>query len=240
MDYSKSEGEGREGLLSEDSYMICMEQYGIISIVNSGQQTCSFIAELEIFQDNLQREFGFDKRTVEIIVEMYVRVQEIYWDKSQKERDWYFTRALSQMGRYNHKEVDLKITQVETYAWVNGAGKVYKYNSRESDRRKFEERYFCEELGLDKEDYLYFRQMIRLQHFITSNEEDKYSYSTVVNMVNDDDKKNIHGWMDTMTEATEKNTMRNIMAIGYIITKNIWMTINRYMTGPLIKEIFHI
>ncbi len=42
LDYSKSEGEGREGLLSEDSYMICMEQYGIISIASQKKMSGNF------------------------------------------------------------------------------------------------------------------------------------------------------------------------------------------------------
>ena len=36
---------------------------------------------------------------------VYRAIQEKYADRTQKERDWFFTRSLSQMGDYDNKEV---------------------------------------------------------------------------------------------------------------------------------------
>lgn len=119
----------------------------------------------------MTEQFGFDKRTGEIMYDVYTAIQKKYKNMSQQEQDWYFTRTLSQLGDYNSKTANIGPMKIETNAWRKGAGWVYKYDEAES--------YFCNTLGLNEDDYLYLRYMLRLQHFITSNPED-YSYDALL------------------------------------------------------------
>lgn len=52
----------------------------------------------EMFKKNMKEQFGFDDRTVDILWDIYEAVQKLYADLPQKERDWYFARAISQLG----------------------------------------------------------------------------------------------------------------------------------------------
>jgi len=83
---------------------------------------------------------------------------------------------------------------IETHAWRKGAGWAYKYD----DEKKF----FCNTLGLSEEDYLYLRQMIRIQHFMTSN-PDNYSYDALCTLKK---KKpnDFKRWKENMEKATGK------------------------------------
>ena len=176
VDETRNQGEDEETLKSQSSYMVCKKEWGIIFFVDDGQQVKSFADELSTFMDNLQEQFGFDRRTVGILGEIYRKIQEKYADKPQKYRDWVFTRSLSQMGGYDNKTVEKGPISYETHAWRRGAGWVYKYGV------KNEEEFFCDKLGIDKEDYKYMRQMVRLQHLITSNYNNEYAYDSVSEM----------------------------------------------------------
>lgn len=127
-----------------------------------------FPDEVITYMDTLREQFGFDERTVEIIGQIYMNTQAEYRDKTQAERDWYFARALSQMGGYTNYE----FIGLEIGVWANGAGLVYGY--KEED----ETGYFCERLNITEKDYRYVRQMIRLQHLMVSD-PDNYSYKNV-------------------------------------------------------------
>ncbi|MCM1233948.1 MAG: hypothetical protein NC489_27900 [Ruminococcus flavefaciens] len=190
VDTTKNQGEDKENLKFQSSYMVCTKEWGILYFIDAGQQVKDFVDELSVFLENLQEQFGFDRRTIGIIGEVYRKIQEKYADKPQKERDWYFARALSQMGDYDKKLALGK----ETDAWVKGAGKVYEHGEVE------EKIFFCEELGIDEADYKYMRQMIRLQHYITSNSEGEYAYDSVCKK-SKKNKKDFRSWKKTMEEG---------------------------------------
>lgn len=132
-------------------------------------ETVSIVSEQE-FTNIMSEQFGFDQQTGQIMYKVYTAIQENYKDRSQLERDWCFARALSQLGDYNSKKVDIGIFEIETNAWRKGAGWIYKYDE--------EKDYFCNNLQISEKDYLYLRYMLRLQHFMTSNPDD-YSYDAM-------------------------------------------------------------
>lgn len=145
----------------------------------------------EMFKKNMKEQFGFDDRTVDILWDIYEAVQKLYADLPQKERDWYFARAISQLGDYNDKPVKILFFSVETHAWRKGAGWAYKYDE--------EEEFFCKKLGLSEGDYKYIRQMVRLQHFMTSDPE-QYSYNGL-EMLSRKNKEHFNEWKKTMEQA---------------------------------------
>ena len=105
VDKARNHGKDKETLKSQSSYMVCVKGWGILYFVNAGQKVKSFADELSVFLDHLQEQFGFDRKTAGILGKVYRAIQEKYADRTQKERDWFFTRSLSQMGDYDNKEV---------------------------------------------------------------------------------------------------------------------------------------
>lgn len=188
IDWTREQQNKAETLKAESSYMVCTKGWGIIYFINDGQQVKEFANELDIFMETLQEQFGFDRRTVGALGELYRAIQEKYADKTQKEKDWYFTRALSQMAGYDNK----KVFVVETHAWRRGAGQVYKYGK--SDK------YFVKELGMDEATYKYMYQMIRLQHAMSSDSE-KYSYTSLEEMKNNNNQE-FQEWKKNMEKGT--------------------------------------
>lgn len=195
VDETRDQGKDKETLKSQSSYMVCTKGWGILYFVDAGQQVKNFADELSAFLNHLQEQFGFDRRTVGILGEVYRKVQEEYADRTQLERDWIFTRALSQIGDYDNKWVDV-VGDVgfETHAWRRGAGWVFEYGVENAKN------FFCDKLGIDEADYKYMRQMVRLQHFMTSNPDGKYSYSSVYEML-ETDKGNFQAWKKTMEDG---------------------------------------
>ncbi len=171
VDETQSNGINQETLNCKTSYMMCTKGYGIIYFVSAGQILKNYVKEMSSMISIFQEQFGFDFKAASILYQIYKNIQNKYEDLSIIEKDWYFTRALSQLGGYNNKSVKLLFITYETNAWKKGAGIVYKYD----DEKKF----FCEELKIEEDDYNYIRYMIRLQHFITSDSE-RYSYDAVL------------------------------------------------------------
>ena len=171
------------------------------------------IKELQ-FTRCIQHQFGFDERTLGIMWDLYEKMQIQYPDVSQMELDWYFARALSQMGGYNEKSVDILKMTYETGAWRKGAGWVYECGKDSAENINIERAYFVDDLGLSEKDYRYLRGMIRLQHFMTSDPEN-YSYNAVENLKNNDkEKEKFLAW---------KGNMEKIKAV--ILTDDEYMQI---------------
>ena len=147
----------------------------------------------EQFKDTLQQEFGFDDKTVTIIWEVYSSIQVKYASETQEKRDWYFARSLSQMGGYSN----LDIQGIETDGWQKGARLVFGYNYDD------EKAFFCDELGINVEDFEYMRQMVRLQHQMCSAPE-KHNYRRIKNKLNKDVDfhKEFDIWKYNMEKAT--------------------------------------
>lgn len=151
--------------------------------------------KVEEFKNALKTQFGFDDKTVSVLYSVYDAIQTKYASLPQEERDWYFTRSISQMAGYNNQE----IWGIETHAWRKGAGWAYGYGIE--DEKKF----FCETLGIATEDYEYMRQMVRLQHLMVS-EPDEYGAEEAQKNFNDSDKIYTYQefliWKHNMEEAT--------------------------------------
>lgn len=142
------------------------------------------------FKDALKTQFGFDDKTVSVLWNIYDTIQNKYADLPQKERDWYFTRSISQMAGYNNKP----FKGVETHAWRNGAGKVFDYDIAN------EEEFFCTTLGISQEDYEYMRQMVRLQHEMCSSPEKHDKETIEYKFEYEESEYNI--WKEKMENAT--------------------------------------
>ena len=200
VDETKNQGKDKETLKSQSSYMVCTKGWGIIYFVDAGQQVKDFADELSTFLNHLQKQFGFDRKTVGILGEVYRKIQEVYANLTQKERDWIFARSLSQMAFYDRKRFTaIGNIGIETFAWVKGAGMAIEFG--EASHKKF----FCDTLGIDEADYKYMRQMVRLQHLMTSN--DDYTYSSVFKMSQgntSEDKANFQDYKKTMEEGIGK------------------------------------
>ncbi len=98
VDQARNQGKDAETLKSQSSYMVCAKEWGILYFVDAGQQVKDFADGLSVFMSHLQEQFGFDRRTVGILGEIYRAIQEKYAGVTQMERDWYFARSLSQMA----------------------------------------------------------------------------------------------------------------------------------------------
>ena len=146
------------------------------------------------FIQQLIEQFGFDAKTARLMFEVYDKIQDVYKDSPQEERDWYFARAMSQLGDYNSMEKKVLFFTIETNAWRKGAGWAYEYDG--------EEKFFLDTLVLNKEDYLYLRQMIRLQHFIASDSSN-YSYNALCTLKSEDSAE-FAIWKGNMEKATGK------------------------------------
>lgn len=196
VDETKSQGQDLETLKSQSSYMVCTKGWGMIYFVDAGQQVKNFVDELSVFMDHLQKQFGFDRRTVGVLGETYRRIQEEYSDLTQKERDWYFARSLSQIAFYDNKPINvIKGFDIESHAWRRGAGWAMKYG--EENHKAF----FCDTLGIDEANYKYMRQMVRLQHLMTSNED--YTYHSVCEL-KENNYNEFLDWKKTMEEEIGK------------------------------------
>lgn len=194
VDETQSNGIDKETLNYKTSYMTCTKGYGIIYFISAGQILKDYVKEMSSMISIFQEQFGFDFKAASILYQIYSNIQNKYKDLSIIEQDWYFTRALSQLGGYNNKSVKLFFIIYETDAWKKGAGIVYKYDN--------EKNFFCEELKITEEDYNYIRFMIRLQHFITSDSE-QYSYDAVLELKNKD-KDQFKEWKENMEKAFGK------------------------------------
>lgn len=188
VDGTRDQGKDKETLKSQSSYMVCTKGWGIIYFVDAGQKLKDFADGLSTFMDHLQEQYGFDKRTVGVMAQIYRKIPGRFLDMTPRQWDWAFARSLSQMADYDNK----KMGDVETHAWRRGAGWVTEYG--EENHRQF----FCDQLGIDEEDYKYMRQMVRLQHYMTSN--DDYTYSSVCDLFKND-KGKFQDWKETMEEA---------------------------------------
>ncbi|MDK2968751.1 DUF4280 domain-containing protein [Lacrimispora sp.] len=136
----------------------------------------------------LSDQFGFDEKSTKIMSDIYDKIQNKYKDLPQIEKDWFFSRAISQLGDYNSKPLNIIGLNIETHAWRKGAGWAYEYDK--------EKEYFCTDLGLKEGDYKYLRQMVRLQHFMSSDPEN-YSYEAVKTYA--DEKNDVfQSWKNTM------------------------------------------
>lgn len=200
VDETKNQGKDKETLKSQSSYMVCTKGWGIIYFVDAGQQVKDFADELSTFLDHLQKQFGFDRKTVGILGQVYRKIQEEFSNLTQRERDWYFARSLSQMGDYDNKWVSVTgSVGFETHAWRRGAGQAIGYGE------EIHKIFFCDTLGINEADYKYMRQMVRLQHFMTSN--DDYSYISVCDLKENDNEK-FQNWKKNNGEGDRKRTER--------------------------------
>ncbi len=196
-------GPGAAALLQADAVAVC-SRGGMICVkeVNTSPQ--------EYLMAVLYEQFGFDARTARIMAETYSLIEKKYPDKSNREIGWYFSRALSQVGGYNNKEMEIIGRKIETHAWKKGGGIVFEY-----DRQSMES-WFTEELGLGKSDYLYLLQMVKLQNMMTSDPEN-YSYDAAEalarkyqdenedkNNKNDATKREFASWVENMERLGER------------------------------------
>lgn len=148
--------------------------------------------KVEEFKNTLKVQFGFDDKTVSVLWNVYDAIQLKYAHLPQKERDWYFTRSISQMAGYNNQEV----WGIETHAWRKGAGWAYEYEIED------EKTFFCEKLGISTEDYEYMRHMVRLQHLMVSDKE-TYEAETAKEVYRkDENKQDFSIWKKNMEKAT--------------------------------------
>lgn len=145
----------------------------------------------DTFIKNIQQQYGFDVRTCNLLYDIYIKINKKYIKQNQQVRDWYFARAISQLGGYNDKKVNVLIISIETNAWRKGAGWAYEYDE--------EKKFFCEMLAISEEDYQYLRYNIRLQHFM-SGDENTYSYNKLIHL-EDCNKEEFELWKKNMEKA---------------------------------------
>ncbi len=202
VDKTRNQGKDKETLKYQSSYMVCTKGWGIIYFKNAGQVAKNYADKMAAFLDNLQEQFGFDERTVGILGQIYREIHEKYEDRDERDRDWMFARALSQMAGYNNKRATLEIGGIEifgmeTHAWRRGAGWVFEY------KYECEKEFFCDTLGIDEADYKYMRFWVRLQHLITSNYEGEYTYDAVCKL-KEKDEEEFQGWKANMEQGLDR------------------------------------
>lgn len=125
-----------------------------------------------IFKENLQKEFGFDEETVEIMWQVYEALGEKYPNASRLELDWRFTRLL---GGFHYDKGEEGKAQ-----WNDTAGcaidqYVEKLSGSGNDVhyvRMSEEEYFVDFLGIERNAFLLLRHKVRLQHIMVTIKAD--------------------------------------------------------------------
>lgn len=127
--------------------------------------------------------FGFDIQTCEYMYKLYDGIKIKYKDEPNK-IDWFFSRAISQIGgsygkftisnKFGYKidedNVFLKMMEIDSDGWTNGAGKVCGYGSEQN---------FFNDVGISNNEFIYLRYKLRLQHFMTSTPS-IYSYDSML------------------------------------------------------------
>ena len=160
----------------------------------------------ESFITNMLNNFGFDQQTSEYMYKLYDGIK-IKYKSSPGEIDWYFSRALSQIGgsygKFNisnvfgytidEEDIFLKMMDIDADAWTNGAGKVCGYGGEQT---------FFNDVGMSNNEFIYLRYILRLQHFITSTPS-IYSYDAMM--------KNRYStqfeWKKNMEKGLNKNNI---------------------------------
>lgn len=137
----------------------------------------------ESFVNNIMNNFGFDIQTCEYMYKLYDGIKIKYKDEPNK-IDWFFSRAISQIGgsygkftisnKFGYKidedNVFLKMMEIDSDGWTNGAGKVCGYGSEQN---------FFNDVGISNNEFIYLRYKLRLQHFMTSTPS-IYSYDSML------------------------------------------------------------
>lgn len=107
------------------------------------------------FKENMQEQFGFDERTVNIMWNFYSAIKSKNPNATQQEVDYLFARTLSQLF-YNESAE----SSFMEGAWAAGAGCVNDYDSQG----------YITGLGISEDDYNYLYYTVRLQHSICSGD----------------------------------------------------------------------
>lgn len=146
---------GQAALLQSDAFTVC-NLGGTICVkeVNTTPQ--------ESLMAVLWEQYGFDERTIKIILTVYWAIQNKYPNEIQIKRDWRFTRLMGGL-EYGLKGVS---SLGDEAAWNQTAGKI--------TNRTFK-KYMHDDLGIQDDDYEYLQYKVRIQHFMAG-----YDASTLI------------------------------------------------------------
>lgn len=180
-------------LLQEDAFAVC-NTGGMIHTAEVNKTPRSSLKAI------FEEQYGFDERTVKIILELHQAIQKKYADESQIERDWRFTRLLGGL-KYGLKE---KEGWMDELKWNQTAGdatlvdkKVWGIKTKEDKPVK---EYMVNELGLKDEDYEYLQYKVRVQNALVGSKADDVKYKN--NAIDSNYKTNMSiGLGKTLTDT---------------------------------------
>lgn len=158
-------------LLQEDAFAVCSTG-GMIHIAEVNKTPRSNLKAI------FEEQYGFDERTVEIILDLHQAIEKKYADESQIKRDWRFTRLLGGL-KYGLKE---KEGWADEFQWNQTAGdatlvdkKVWGIKTKEDKPVK---EYMVNELGLKAGDYEYLQYKVRVQNTLVGRNADDVKYKS--------------------------------------------------------------
>ena len=111
----------------------------------------------------MEKNFGFDRRSAELLYKAYEGVQNECEDMSQEERDYAFLRLMGGFV-YGGEEGGSVINEYNRYLWIATAGKT-RYQILDVTEKE----YFTKYLRFTEEEYTYLRYKLRIQHQAVSS-----------------------------------------------------------------------
>ena len=125
-----------------------------LAVASTKKAACDATSSTVIIQEKMKQQFGFDNRTASILKSIYDAIRKKYQKKSQREINYIYCRAISQLCYNKGNILDNQ--------WRAGAGYVYGYS--ESDQKKF-----YNDLGISDADYNYLKYMVRMEQNMVGN-----------------------------------------------------------------------
>lgn len=161
-------------LLQEDAFAVC-NTGGMIHIAEVNKTPRSSLKAI------FEEQYGFDERTVKIILELHQAIQKKYADESQIKRDWRFTRLLGGF-KYGLKEEE---GWGDEFQWNQTAGDATIVYQETWGARGYTgviaqdlpvKKYMTDELGLANDDYEYLKYKVRVQNYLVGKDAKAIKY----------------------------------------------------------------
>lgn len=165
---------GNAALLQADAFTVCSTG-GLVTVmeVNKTPQ--------ESLMAVLKEQYGFDERTIKIMLNVYEAIQNKYPDEKQIKKDWRFTRLMGGL-KYGLKEKEGVADEIQ---WNQTAGDA-TYGEQERFSRYGTlvmmevdlpvKEYMKNELGLSSEDYEYLQYKVRVQNSLAGEDASTMTY----------------------------------------------------------------
>lgn len=154
----------------------------------------SELAAIYLFKNNIKDQFGFDDRTIEIMLKVYAKLKDNNPDESQSELDWLFIRLMGGLYYDDDPQKVLRFSIGSKPFWDNVSGIAYDGMT--------EEKYYVDTLGIGKEEYDWLRYKVRVQHVIVGASDNYRLPSSIDEIKSSNRYEDFQRWKKTFDKQT--------------------------------------